>query len=698
MYILVRHLSIFILLLQFVVIPKVFAETGLDFPGSAAVPNPQTIRFKFASPHENGLPIYGPGGRGLTYIWRAYPRSQPGYYTAFFWANDDGQSNLNNFLWTSSGGADTYYGAHPYPRGGGSSTTPHDWEISISQIDPTNGAVEYDRWHTQALRVWEGVDGQKHHEFYWDLPHTDASHRVTYTAPASYGNINPPAPALTWGDAPWQPGNEVWNGILRGIQIYNDLLSLSEIQAEINSPLSTAKGSSNIWYLNTNPTPSDISDKSGRGHHPVWVGPLRPDLYTDGSGSEPTTVATPLISPEGGNFIDSVMVSLTVDTSGADIYYTTDNSIPETTSLFYSGPFSVFSSTTVKARAFKTGMNSSTVAGQEYTLTTDNTPPALNSAAAFGNPNRVEVIFTEEVDSATAIATTNYAISNSVSVSGASLSGDKKTVTLNTSTLSQDIPYTITVNNVRDQIGNVIDANSQIIFYFTPVDVSLGLAAYWPFEEGAGSTTADVTGNGYTGNISGSTWNTNGKAGNALDFDGNNDVVTTGSWDIMGNTLTLALWFNADSFSISDARLISKSIGTAEQDHYWMLSTIDDNGIKLRFRLKIDGITQTLIAGSDILPTGQWVHIAAVYDGSTMKLFRDGTLVGNLDKNGSLSVNEDAEVTIGQNPDGYGSWDGLLDEVRIYNRALTAEEIAVLAGIGDQTPAPPSNLQIQPSN
>jgi hypothetical protein len=69
--------------------------TGLDFLGSAAVKT--TMRFKFTNPHNDGLPIYGAGGRGVTYIWRAYPRQQDSYYTAFFWGNDDGQNNLNTF-------------------------------------------------------------------------------------------------------------------------------------------------------------------------------------------------------------------------------------------------------------------------------------------------------------------------------------------------------------------------------------------------------------------------------------------------------------------------------------------------------------------------------------------------------------------------------------------------------------------------
>jgi hypothetical protein len=91
--------------------------------------------------------------------------------------------------------------------------------------------------------------------------------------------LNPPAPALTFGDAPWQPGRETCACTLRGLQIYNSLLSLADIQAEMAAPLSTPAGANSVWYLNLNPTPTDIADKSGKGHHPAWVGTGRPALY-----------------------------------------------------------------------------------------------------------------------------------------------------------------------------------------------------------------------------------------------------------------------------------------------------------------------------------------------------------------------------------------------------------------------------------
>jgi len=261
--------------------PGTQTVTGLEFPSNDLVMDGDTVRFKFTDPQSNGLPIYGPGGNGVTYIFKVFPKQQTGYYTTFFWGNDDGSGTLNSFFWKNGfTEADTYYGAHPYPDSASSTGTTHSWEISVDQGDVLNGAVVKNQWYTQALVAWRDPSGSKHHEFYWDLPNVDAGHMVTYVAPATYGEAAPPNPALTFGDAPWEPGKELCSCILRGIQIYSARLTPAEIQQEIDSPLSTAAGSASIWYLNLNPTPTDILDKSGRGNHPDWVDFLRPALWT----------------------------------------------------------------------------------------------------------------------------------------------------------------------------------------------------------------------------------------------------------------------------------------------------------------------------------------------------------------------------------------------------------------------------------
>ncbi|MCL4720802.1 MAG: hypothetical protein KJ041_02385, partial [Gammaproteobacteria bacterium] len=236
------------------------ATTGLDFQGSASTT--ATVRFRFSSP----LSIYP-----ATYIWRVRPRQQNGYYTAFFWGND------GCFLCWGPQAPGAYYGAHPYPDPPPDGAA-HRWEISTDGADYLSAQnVAYNVWHTQALRAWTDGSGQ-HLEYYWDLP--DTARMISVDIPAATAVTLPPSPALTWGDAPWNESNEIMNGVLRGIQIYSALLSLDDIQAEIAAPRSTPAGNANIWYLNLNPTPADISDMSGQNHHPAWVGAARPLLWT----------------------------------------------------------------------------------------------------------------------------------------------------------------------------------------------------------------------------------------------------------------------------------------------------------------------------------------------------------------------------------------------------------------------------------
>jgi hypothetical protein len=240
---------------------------GLEWPGDGSV-----RRMLYWS---NPFPIYD-----ATYVFKVYPRrklvprdSPTGYYTTFFWGNN------GNFVW-DAGHTNTYYGAHPYPypppNGLG------QWEISVWSEDITTGtAVSWGRWHTQAFRAWRENRCLTHHEFYWDLP--DLRKVLRYDIPdCDWAHRNPPAPAIVVGQAPdyngksWggYPGWEEFNGIIRGIQIYSGLLSVSEILAEIATPESTPAGRQLIWYLNLDPRPSDVADKKATGvpNDPAWSG------------------------------------------------------------------------------------------------------------------------------------------------------------------------------------------------------------------------------------------------------------------------------------------------------------------------------------------------------------------------------------------------------------------------------------------
>ena len=208
----------------------------------------------------------------LTLLWKVYPIQQDGYYTTFFHAQTSGA-----FV-----GNATYFGCHPYPPGGSSSTT-HNWEISIQNNDYTVDAnsndttVNKNAWYSQAASSRQTVNDTTV-DFYWDL-RTSVNRRITRET-----NVGTPLanyttnPGLTFGDAPWQENVERLSGRLRGIQVYSTRLSEANIQAleamESDAAViakCTALGITSLWYLNMNPAPSDITDKSGNGHDPAWV-------------------------------------------------------------------------------------------------------------------------------------------------------------------------------------------------------------------------------------------------------------------------------------------------------------------------------------------------------------------------------------------------------------------------------------------
>ena len=218
----------------------------------------------------------------------------------------------------------------------------------------------------------------------------------------------------------------------------------------------------------------------------------------------------------------------------------------------------------------------------------------------------------------------------------------------------------------------------------TMADLAEGLVAHWPLDEGSGTVAHDASGNGHEGTLeNGPEWTDDSKMGaGALSFDGLDDAVSIGSFDVVdGAGITIACWFILDALG-DDPRLVSKTTGGSTDEHWYMLGTKSGED-KLRFRLKTDDVTGDLKGGS--LDLGAWVHAAATWDGSTMRLYKDGVEVGSLNKGGDLSVDPNVEMAIGNQPPASGDsapFGGIIDDVAIWNRALTAEEINRLMANG----------------
>lgn len=167
----------------------------------------------------------------------------------------------------------------------------------------------------------------------------------------------------------------------------------------------------------------------------------------------------------------------------------------------------------------------------------------------------------------------------------------------------------------------------------------------------------------------------------AATFDGANDYVDLREMDISGSAMTLLAWFKTDDWDRRDARIISKADGTRNRDQYWTLSTKRSGGdCRLQFRLKTDGNTHKLTADAGDIQAGEWTFAAATYDGSKMKLYQGGVFVGQRNKSGGIDTDPSVAAWIGGNPDDPGAkpWDGQIDEVAVFERALEPEEIESL--------------------
>ncbi len=210
-----------------------------------------------------------------------------------------------------------------------------------------------------------------------------------------------------------------------------------------------------------------------------------------------------------------------------------------------------------------------------------------------------------------------------------------------------------------------------------------GLAARYPLSEGTGTTTADTSGNGRTGTILGSpTW-IDGMAGfgKALRFTGTGgDVVDTGTWNPSAATgqLTAAAWIKWSGLNNGYQGLISKRDDWSGTATMWSIELNNATG-NIGF-LRYDSYPGF---GFNVPPVGLWQHVAVTFDGAITTMYIDGQSVGTSDVF-SFGPATGAHLVIGAiDGNGNNPFNGVVDEVNIFSRALSAAEVAYLA---DKTP------------
>ncbi|HWH92560.1 MAG TPA: LamG domain-containing protein [Baekduia sp.] len=224
-----------------------------------------------------------------------------------------------------------------------------------------------------------------------------------------------------------------------------------------------------------------------------------------------------------------------------------------------------------------------------------------------------------------------------------------------------------------DAAGNV-DASPALVTWTvnaaTPAPTpTTGLVAAYGFNETAGTTVSDATGHGLTGTRSGTTTSSYGKFGGALSFDGDHDNVTIADNSLLDLTtgMTLEAWVRPTSTSGW------RTIMTKEQSGglTYGLYASSDTG---KPTADVFTTSELITRGPSALPTYTWSHVAATYNGSSLVLYVNGNVVATKAVTGSM-VTSSGALRIG-GTSVWGEWfSGKIDEVRVYNKTLTATQI-----------------------
>ncbi|MEK7165744.1 MAG: LamG domain-containing protein, partial [Patescibacteria group bacterium] len=250
------------------------------------------------------------------------------------------------------------------------------------------------------------------------------------------------------------------------------------------------------------------------------------------------------------------------------------------------------------------------------------------------------------------------------------------------------------------------------VIYSTPTiasaDIVTGLKAHYKFDEGSGTIANDSSGTNNNGTISGGAVFGAGKIGQMINFDGVNDYVNVANNTTLNPTgdMTISAWVRFDQLGAEVGRyqkIIYKGHNVTPWESYELM--MDENNQIIFTRA--GGASSYAGAGyTGAVSKGAWYHIVGVSSGASMKIYVNGVDSTGWSYNnvsGSFLQSSNMDLRIGNSPWNSEYLKGAADDVRIYNRALTAAEVNELynyTGVGSSSSAvsatysPPQNFGV----
>jgi PKD repeat protein len=456
-------------------------------------------------------------------------------------------------------------------------------------------------------------------------------------------------------------------------------------------------GSGVVFHTNNvaDPLDFDIPDSYYLATRPAFFGSLRWPPYDPANPSANSLTNIPAgyryafgIDPPNGPVNHPPSVNATASPMSGpaplQVAFNCNASDPEGASLTYQWTFGDGTTSTVRNPSKTYSAEGSFTA---YVRVSDGTNVVQSSNLAIFVGNRPPVVAaSSDVTSGALPLTVQFSSAGSSDPEGAPLQynwtfgdGTTSTAANPVHTYNQQGIYTVRLD-VSDGQATVTSAPISITV-FNSTD---GLVAAYPLEEGSGTGTADAAGNNNTGTISAATWRV-GRFGNALGFNGTNSVVTapdSGSLDLTSG-MTVMAWLyptalgGARNVVYKDSSSYFLSASTTE-------STAPAVGVSFG----------TALQGPNALPLNTWSHVAGTFDGTTLALYVNGVQVASRAQTGSITPGT-GPLMIGGNAFVAGKhFAGSIDEVRIFNRALSASEVSQsMQSAIIRRPNPPEDFQ-----
>ncbi len=432
-------------------------------------------------------------------------------------------------------------------------------------------------------------------------------------------------------------GNNVWpewfQGQIDEVRVYNRALTAAELQADMNRAVSNPDTSAPS-------APGTLGVSGGLGTASLtWgaatddTGIARYNVHRSTTSGFTPGVGNRVAQPSGTSYVDSPLAA------GTYFYRVTAEDAAGNV-----GPASN------QASAVVTG---------------DTTPPSVSITAPAAGATVSGTV------SVNANASDNGAVGGvQFRVDGANLGAEDTAAPYSASwntTTATNGSHSLTAV-ARDGAGNL--TTSIAVSVTVSNAAPTGLVAAYGFEEGSGTSVGDQSGSGNGGTISGATWTTSGRYGQALTFDGVNDLVTVpdaASLDLTTG-MTLEAWVNPTALTGWRTAVLKEQPANLVYGLYANRSSNRPNA-----QVFVSGADRN-VDGTTLLPLNTWSHLAATYDGTTIRLYVNGAQVGQQAQTGPIATSTGA-LRVGGTTIWSEWFAGRIDEVRVYNRALTVAQV-----------------------